>query len=270
MQLEGRGLHGGAPASVRFVREPGGVRLRAGGHEARLAELRFDGAGRSTTATTQDGRLRVRTVEHLFAALGAMSIRDGLVVEVDGPEVPLLDGCAGTYASALAALELAPSPPVLRVVRVGTLEIGRSRYELRPPEHPTDVRVTVEVDFDDMQLERHARWSGDAADFRDRIAPARTFGFEHELGELLAKGLASHVSPESVVVLGRERVLSAGPPFRPDEPARHKLLDLIGDLYGHGGPPLGSVHAFRPGHAATHEAVQRGLEEGLLMLTRTR
>jgi UDP-3-O-[3-hydroxymyristoyl] N-acetylglucosamine deacetylase len=268
--IEGYGLHGGVPSSVRFLREPGGVRLRSSGVEARIAELVFDGAKRSTTATTRDGRLRVGTVEHLFAALGAMSIRDGVVVEIEGPEVPLADGSARAFVDALAALGQGPSPPALRIVRAGTIDVGSSQYEVRPPEHATDVRVEVEVDFDDHRLERHARWNGDAIDFRDRIAPARTFGFEHEVSDLMERGLASHVTPESVVVIARDRVLSAGRPFRSDEPARHKLLDLVGDLYAHGGPPLGSVRATRPGHAATHEAIRHGFARGLLMLTRTR
>ncbi|OJY21082.1 MAG: hypothetical protein BGO98_14000 [Myxococcales bacterium 68-20] len=272
--LAGRGLHGGAPASVCLVRAPGAVRVRArrgaGRAEARLAELVCDGASRSTTVTTRDRRLEVRTVEHLFAALGSMSIRDGVVVEIDGPEVPLLDGGARAFIDALERLELAPSPPTLRVMRAGTIDVGASRYELRPPECPGEVLVEVEVDFDDVRLERHARWSGDAADFRDRIASARTFGFGHEVEELLARGLASHVARESVVVITRDAILSAGSPFRPDEPARHKLLDLVGDLYVHGGPPIGALRAIRPGHAATHEAMRRGLADGLLMLDRTR
>ena len=268
--FSGRGLHSGAPASVRFVRAPGAVRLRASGAEARLAELVLDGSARSTCASTRDGRVRVGTVEHLFAALASMSIRDGVVVEIEGPEVPLVDGGARAFIDALSELRVDPSPPSLTVVRQGSIDVGGSRYEVRPPAHPTEVRLEVEVDFDDLRLERHARWAGDAADFRERIAPARTFGFEHEISELTARGLASHVDRESVVVIAKDAILSAGRPFRADEPVRHKLLDLAGDLYAHGGPPLGSVRAKRPGHAATHEAMQRGLAEGLLMLTRTR
>jgi UDP-3-O-[3-hydroxymyristoyl] N-acetylglucosamine deacetylase len=267
--IEGYGLHGGAPSRVRLLREPGAVRLRARGEEARVAELVFDGSGRSTVATTRDARLSVGTVEHLFAALGAMSVRDGVVVEVEGPEVPLADGGAREFFGAVHALGVSPSPPVLRVIRAGTIDVGASRYELRPPSHPAEISVEVEVDFGDARLERRARWDGDPADFRERIAGARTFGFEHEVEMLLERGLAKRVAPESVIVVARDRILAAGAPFRPDEPARHKLLDLIGDLYAHGGPPLGFVRAERPGHAATHEVVRRALAGGLLTSTRT-
>jgi hypothetical protein len=99
---------------------------------------------------------------------------------------------------------------------------------------------------------------------------ARAFGFAHEVDALAARGLASHVAQESVVVITTDGVLSAGPRFRPDEPARHELLDLVGDLDVHGGPSVGSVRAVRPGHAATHEAVRRALAEDLLVVDRTR
>lgn len=237
------------------------MRLRSRGAEASLAELVYDGSMRSTRASTPDGHLKVGTVEHLFAALGATSIYDGLVIEIDGPEVPIVDGGAGMFFDALAQLGAEPSPPKLKVVRRGAIDVGSSRYAFRP----RGARVVeVDVDFGDPRLERGARWAGDVIDFRDRIAQARTFGFVHELEELMARGLASHVDPESVVVVSPDGILSSGRPFLPDEPARHKLLDLIGDLYAHGGPPLGEVRAARPGHAATHEAVRRALDVGIL------
>lgn len=267
--LRGRGLHGGEAASVRLLREPGAVRFRRGRVEARIAELQLDGSRRSTVAATRDGRFRVATVEHLFAALGAFAVRDGVVIEIDGPEIPLLDGGARAFVDALRELGVARSPAPLRIVRSGTVDVGASRYELRVPERDETV-VEVAVDFGDARLAPQARWEGDAEDFYDRIAPARTFGFEHELGELAHRGLASHVDPSSVVVIGAERVLSAGPAFTGDEPARHKLLDLVGDLYANGGPCVGTVRATRPGHAATHEAIARAHRDGLVMTTRTR
>lgn len=265
--LEGRGLHGGALARVRLLREPGPVRLRSGGGEASVDELVLDGASRSTRAWTRDGALRVGTVEHLFAALGAASVREGVVVEIDGPELPLLDGGALAFLDALAELDPPPSPPRLVVARPGAIEVGDSRYELSPHD---GVGVEVEIVFEDDRLERVASWGGELSDFRERIAPARTFALERDLDELVARGLASHVAPESVVLVTQGAIHSAGRPFSPDEPARHKLLDLVGDLYAYGGPPRGHVRATRPGHAATHEAVRRALAQGLMVATRER
>lgn len=261
--FEGQGLHTGARARVRLVREAGPARLRAwgGGAEVRIGALAVGAAARSTSVEAGDGRLAVRTVEHLFAALAALPVYEGVVVEIDGPEIPLVDGGARAFLDALERLGVRSSPPPLVVRREASIEIGASRYDFAPG---LGRELEVEVDFGDARLDRAARWDGSLADFRERIAPARTFGFEREIEELMARGLASHVAPESVVVIGHHEIFAAGRPFEPDEPARHKLLDLIGDLYAHGGPPLGRVRARRPGHAATHEAVRRALVAGAL------
>lgn len=127
-----------------------------------------------------------------------------------------------------------------------------------------EVRASVSIDFGDSRLASFASWNGTTEDFVARIAAARTFGFAHEIDELARRGLASHVAKESVVVVTEDAILSAGAPFSADEPARHKLLDLLGDLFVWGGPPMGHVHATIPGHAATHALVAEALTSGLL------
>jgi UDP-3-O-[3-hydroxymyristoyl] N-acetylglucosamine deacetylase len=121
----------------------------------------------------------------------------------------------------------------------------------------------VELELGDERIAREAAWGGDARDFRERIATARTFCFAHEVEALAKAGLASHVTPEMVVVIGPE-ILAAGRPFEADEPARHKLLDLVGDLFLYGGPPRGRVHAYRPGHSSSHVAMRIALERGVV------
>jgi len=232
------------------------------------SDLRVVDTSRSTTVGDPSGQVRISTIEHLFAALGGLGIHTGVIVALEGLEPPLADGGARSYADALRALGplLVRSRSPLRVARDGVVEIGESRYELTRTAHDDDaVSLEVVVDFRDARIAREARWDGDPEDFRTRIATARTFGFEHELGDLLARGLASHVTPESVVVFTKEHVLSSGAPVSVDEPARHKLLDLIGDLYVHGGPPRGRIRATRPGHAATHAVMARALDEGIVV-----
>lgn len=259
--VEGRGLHTGAQGSVRFVRNEGPVVVRAFGVDTRVTELLVADTRRSTTVVDARGAVRIGTIEHVLGALGGLGIRDGVAVVVEGGEPPLADGGARLYADALRALGARASAPSLAVVRDGSVTVGPSTYELRCAD---GVELEVEIDFEDERIARSARWDGDADDFCARIAVARTFGFEHELADLLARGLASHVTPESVVMIGPTRILSSGPPFCADEPARHKLLDLVGDLYLYGGPPRGRVRAVRPGHAATHAIVRRALDEGLV------
>lgn len=256
--VEGQGLHGAAPSSVTFSRIDGPSLLVRGGVDARLDALTARASARSTHV---EGRVSVATVEHLFAAIAALGARRGLRIELDGPEVPLADGGARAFADAILALGIVRGPPRLRVARDADLDVGSSRYAFRCAD---GVSVEVYVAFDDARIAPHARWDGDPDDFVERIAIARTFGFEREIEELAGRGLASHVSPESVVVFARGAVLAAGRPYAADEPARHKLLDLVGDLGVHGGPPWGAVSATRPGHAATHEAVRRALDAGIL------
>jgi UDP-3-O-[3-hydroxymyristoyl] N-acetylglucosamine deacetylase len=250
--VEGRGLHSGGLSRVTLTRAPGPVTLN-GTH---VGDLRVVDTERATTVESP----RVRTVEHLFAALAGLGIRNGVAIRVEGGELPLVDGGALAWCDALAALGVASEPTELRVVRDGEIAIDRSHYAF---EVAGDVDVEVEVEID-AHLERHARWSGDAADFRARIAPARTFALARDVEALAERGLASHVAPESVVVLTASGALSTGRPFHPDEPARHKLLDLVGDLYLYGGPPIGRARASRPGHTPTHAAVRAAIERGIL------
>jgi UDP-3-O-[3-hydroxymyristoyl] N-acetylglucosamine deacetylase len=247
---------------VVLIARPGPVCLRARGIDVTLGDLVVASTTRATTVEARSGGLRVSTVEHVFAALAGLGVYDGLVLDVEGPEMPLLDGACRAWCDAIARLHLPATRPRLRVVRDAVFEVGPSRYELAPGNGTIDVSVRLETD--DARLHRDARWRGEADDFVTRIAPARTFVFGHELEELAGRGLARHVDPACVVVVTPDAIFHAGRPAFPDEPARHKLLDLVGDLYLVGGPPLGRVHAVRPGHAANAQAVRRALEEGVI------
>lgn len=269
LAVSGRGLHTGAMGAVRVERHAGPVIVRIDGSDVPIGDLRVSDTSRSTTVTLPGGHV-VATVEHVLAALGGLGIHHGVAVVIEGRELPLADGGARIYADALVALDAPRSPAPLRVAENGVVETGSSRYEFAVDtgatgDAPERTVLEVAIDFGDSRIATGAWWRGDPSDFRERIAPARTFGFEHELEELLTRGLASHVDPGSVVVFGEGRVLSSGRAFTADEPARHKLLDLIGDLYLYGGPPRGTLRAVRPGHAATHEVMRRALAMGLVV-----
>jgi UDP-3-O-[3-hydroxymyristoyl] N-acetylglucosamine deacetylase len=264
VSLEGVGLHSGVTSRVRVSRRAGPVTLEAAGVVARLDELSVVSTARATTVQAHAGKLRVGTIEHAFAALAGMGVYDGIALSVDGPEMPLLDGGAAAWCDAIAALCLVARGPMLRVLRPATIDVGASRYEFAPGDR---VEVHVRVAFDAVdqgRLAADAHWNGEASDFRARIAPARTFALARDMDELAAGGLARHVDPTSVVVVTADAILHTGRPFSPDEPARHKLLDLVGDLYVGGGPPVGTVRALRPGHAANAEALARARAEGVV------
>jgi UDP-3-O-[3-hydroxymyristoyl] N-acetylglucosamine deacetylase len=260
--VEGVGLHTGGRARVTLAASDGPVRIAVGRLHARVEELEVVGTARATTVAAHGGALRVGTVEHAMAALAGMDVYQGVTLVVEGAELPLLDGGAAAWFDALADVRPPTSLPRLRVARAAVFEVGPSRYEMEPAD---GVHVEARLELDDERLEPEARWLGDARDFRARIAPARTFALARELEELVRRGLARHVDPACVVVVAPDAVHASGAPFSADEPARHKLLDLLGDLYLAGGPPIGRVRAVRPGHAANARAVRRALEDGVLV-----
>src|SRR5580692_45062 len=128
--VRGVGLHTGAESRVTIRAQPGPVRLRRAGVEAAVADLVVASTDRSTTVAAKSG-FRVATVEHLFAALAGLAVLDGAVIDVDGPELPLLDGGSSAWCDAIASLGLGefPRAPSLSVARTGAVSIASSRYE---------------------------------------------------------------------------------------------------------------------------------------------
>jgi UDP-3-O-[3-hydroxymyristoyl] N-acetylglucosamine deacetylase len=258
ISLDGFGLHGGRASKVVIARRPGPVTLQG----RTLDDLEVVATASATTVASRDGAVRMASVEHLFAALGGLGVRDGLAIAVVGDELPLLDGASARWASAILSLDPPRGAvPALVVRRDAEIAVGASVYRFEV--EPGRCELGVAFETADARLARDAVWCGDAADFLARIATARTFAMAEDIPALATQGLASRVTPEAVVVVG-DAIHCAGAPFGPDEPARHKLLDAIGDFYLHGGPPRGRVHATRPGHRATHAAVARALALGVL------
>ena len=258
--VEGRALHSGETSRVTLHARPGPVTVCAGGVEAPLARWCALPAERSTWLALDGRAPRVRLVEHLLAALGGTGLHAGVGIEVCGTELPLLDGAARAWTRALATLAIPEAATLRTITRAATVDVGASRYAFRPAARAS---VAVHIEFDDARVAPSARWDGDVDDFVRRVAPARTFCFARELDELARNGLAAFATPEAVMVIG-ETILAVGEPYAEDEPARHKLLDLIGDLYLYGGPPRGEVRAHRPGHSVTHTAMRIALDQGII------
>jgi UDP-3-O-[3-hydroxymyristoyl] N-acetylglucosamine deacetylase len=231
--------------------------------DAATGELRVVRTDQGVRVRCERTGLDVDTVEHFLAALAGLSIRSGVAVEVHGPEMPLLDGGALAFATALAGLSVASEGPALRVLRAGVVRVDAATYELSPGDH---VELDVEVHFDAPRIGRQtASWQGSASAFVADFAWARTFGFRRDGAALLRAGRARGVDPQAVMVLDDDGAVEPpGSAAQPDEFAKHKLLDLLGDLYLFGGPPLGTVRATRPGHGATRCAMTEALDRGLI------
>ncbi|HEU4405099.1 MAG TPA: UDP-3-O-acyl-N-acetylglucosamine deacetylase [Polyangiaceae bacterium] len=266
LRLQGRALHHGGPSALTLRRRRGPASLRVGAHAAAFGALQLARTDRGVCVTLGAGGPAVDLVEHVAAALGGLGCFEGVEVEIEGGEAPLLDGSARPFVEALKALGARPSPPPLRVARRFDFRLGASRYRLAPAP-ATSVRVFIE--FNHPLIGRQsAHWGGDPEGFARYVAPARTFGFADEAVQLWRSGRAQGVDPASVVVFTGDGLAPDCWLASADEPARHKLLDLIGDLALYGGPPVGGVVAERPGHGATHAFVREALARGALVLDR--
>ena len=268
MRLSGYALHAGTVTSVELRRHQGPITLAQRGFRAPLSELRVLRADHGVTVGHGSG-LQVDLVEHLLAAVGGLAIASGLLIDVEGAEVPLLDGGSRLFAHALTELDIPPAPRALRITRDATLSHAESVYHFAPG---NDVQMIAHVAFAHPGIgKQEARWDGSSRAFLSNIAPARTFGFRADVNALWGRGRARLAAiPAGLAALERAVQIfdDHSPPAagcaRSNEVARHKLLDLIGDFTLHGGPPLGRVTAERPGHRATHDVVARALALGVL------
>ena len=203
---------------------------------------------RLATTVGNDHGSTVSTVEHLAAALAGCEI-DNVLIEVDGPEIPIMDGssapfvflieCAGTVEQSAARTAI----QILKPVTVG--DENRS-VSILPA---VNFSLAFEIDFDSSAIDRQERtFQRIGADFKSDIARARTFGFDHEVEALRSAGLARGGSLENAVVVSGDKILNEGGLRFDDEFVRHKILDCVGDLYLAGGPIIGEVIASKSGH----------------------
>jgi UDP-3-O-[3-hydroxymyristoyl] N-acetylglucosamine deacetylase len=249
--IEGIALHSGKTVHMRLRPAAAGtgvVFVRTDQGDARIpATLEHAGPSFYATVIRRDG-VQVSTIEHLMAALYALQV-DDVIVALDGPEVPILDGSSRPFVDHILAAgrrELSVERAYMTLVR----PIVVSRDDKRITAYPCrEYRVTYAIEFDHPLLgyqELTASLWGNA--FVDKLAPARTFTFEREVEKLRQSGLALGGSLDNAVVLGDDGVLNPGGLRFADEFVRHKMLDLTGDLSLLGHPLRAHVVAFRAGH----------------------
>ena len=190
----------------------------------------------------------VSTIEHLMAALAALGV-DNAVIELDGPEVPIMDGSALPFVQLLDQAGRRAQSRSRRVIEITAPVVvtdGVKRAALVPARR---FEVDFEISFSSAAIGRQrVTAAADEAGFRRELADARTFGFLHEVEALRAAGLARGGSMDNAVVVDGDRVLNPEGLRRPDEFVRHKALDAVGDLYVLGAPILGRFESSCGGH----------------------
>ncbi len=210
------------------------------------------------TVIGQDGCI-VSTIEHLMATFSGLSI-DNALVELDSYELPIMDGSAGPFTQLIknAGFKNQSAPRFFFMAKEPIIleENGKS-VSIYPG---SERRITYTIAFNHPLVQTQSfsiDLSGD--DFENEIAPARTFGFYHEIEYLKKFGLARGGSLDNAIVLDREKILNPGGLRYPDEFVRHKILDCIGDFSLLGMPIMGHIKVYKSGHAFNHEFLKEFL-----------
>jgi UDP-3-O-[3-hydroxymyristoyl] N-acetylglucosamine deacetylase len=258
--VSGIGVHSGLPATLTLLpaeADTGIVFVRCGARGSGEREVRAN--VRAVTATEfatvlgdADGPL-CSTAEHVLAALSGLGV-DNAVIEIDGAEVPIMDGSAQAFVAAIdrAGVVALPVPrrfiKILKTVRVVT---DGALGELKP--YTRGFRIELDIEFDHPLIGRQGvALDVEPATFRRELASARTFGFMRDVAKLWNAGFALGASFENTLVVNDSRLLNPDGLRYADEFARHKALDAIGDLALAGAPLLGLYRSVRGGHKLNH------------------
>ncbi|MEQ6203591.1 UDP-3-O-acyl-N-acetylglucosamine deacetylase [Sulfitobacter sp. HNIBRBA2951] len=259
ISFTGKGLHSGKPATatVRPAPPHHGIWFKRTDVDLgdRMIAARWDAVNRSPLCTKleNDSGLQVSTVEHLMAALAGCGIHNALI-EIDGPEVPILDGSAvpfvrGIMSRGVQSLHV----PVMayEVLKEVSVQDGDARATIAPS---NTLRIDFEIDFDDAAI-GHQQKSlvMNNGSFARELCDSRTFCRQADVDAMQANGLAlGGEAGENAVVFDGDAVLSPGGLRHADEPVRHKMLDALGDLALAGAPLLGHYTGVRAGHSLTN------------------
>lgn len=261
VEFEGIGLHSGAPVCVV---------LRPAPANSGIVFRRTDVAGRPTlrahwsdvvvsplnTRLANASGVTVSTVEHLMAALAGCGVHN-VMIDIDGPEVPILDGSAATFVRGIVEAGLTRQSAPLRAIEIlkdVSVSDGTAVARLSPA---TTLQIAFEIDFADAAIGRQKKTLNMAnGAFIRELCDSRTFCRSADVDAMRANGLALGGTVENAVVVDGDRILTPGGLRHSDEAVRHKMLDALGDLYTAGAPILGRYTGTRAGHAMTNKLLR--------------
>ncbi|NTF07893.1 UDP-3-O-acyl-N-acetylglucosamine deacetylase [Agrobacterium rubi] len=269
VQLEGIGVHSGNPVSMTFQPAEAGTgivfsRQYENGSTVEIKAVSSNvGNTDLCTVIGRSAAQSVSTVEHIMAGIYAMGI-DNLIVEVDGPEVPIMDGSSAPFIEAIESAgikSLGVKRPYIRVIKPVRIDAGASWAEFRPYD---GTRFEVEIDFDTPLIGRQV-WKGDLTPetFKNELSRSRTFGFMRDVERLWAAGYALGSSLENSVVISDDNTVinMEGLRYEKDEFVRHKTLDAVGDLALAGAQFIGCYRSYRGGHKVNANALKALLSD---------
>ncbi len=254
--LQDIGVHSGKAACLTIhpaEANSGYTFLRTGlenGRE-RLIDARHTAVSATELQTViSDGNgASIATIEHCLSALAGLGV-DNALIEIDGPEVPILDGSAARFVEAIdqvGLVVLSKDRKTLKVMKTVRVEMGSAWAELSPSH--SGFRLDVEIDFENRMIGRQRRVVDlSPTAYRRDIARARTFGFMRDVEKLWKAGFARGASLENTIAVDDERIVNPEGLRFQDEFVRHKVLDAVGDLSLAGAAIQGVYRAYMPGH----------------------
>ena len=257
--VTGVGVHSGLPVSLTIGPAPldaGFIFVRTGlegsDREVRATAQSVIATAFATVLGDGEGPL-VSTAEHVLAALRGLGV-DNAIIEIDGPEVPIMDGSAAAFVAAIDQAGIVSQSGLRRFIEVlkpVQVAMGDSFGELRP--YAAGFRAEVEIDFANPVIGRQKyAFDLNPERFRREISRARTFGCMNDVARLWSSGFSLGASFENTVVFDETRLLNPEGLRYSDECARHKVLDAVGDLALAGLPLLGAYRSLRGGHKLNH------------------
>lgn len=261
-ECSGIGVHSGEKVTLRLIPAPentGIVFIRTDlRNGARHIQARWDHVIDTQLCTVigNDHGSRVATIEHLMAALRAFEI-DNVFVEIDGAEVPVMDGSSDSFVFLIemaGVVEQNAPRHVIQIIQPVGVKNGEKEAQLTPA---GEANFSFEIDFENKSIQ-HQRYDFTltAATFKSEISRARTFGFYEEVDQLRKAGFARGGSLNNVIVIKDDRVMNTDGLRYADEFVRHKLLDAVGDLALAGAPVLGHFHGYCSGHALNNQLLR--------------
>lgn len=259
IRCRGIGLHTGAKISMALRPAPvdAGIIFRRSDLGVEIAASWKNLVNSALCSTLSRDDATIATVEHLMAAFAGLEV-DNAIVELDGPEVPAMDGSAAPFVFLIERTGLVEQDAPRRAIQVlkpvRVIADGKSAALLPDDEFA----LSFAIDFAGTALLRQKiTVAPDPESFKQDIAHARTFGFLEEVESMRAAGLARGGSLDNAVVISGDRVLNAEGLRYGDEFVRHKVLDAIGDLYLAGGPIIGRFEGRRSGHALNRRLLEQ-------------
>ncbi|MBM10246.1 MAG: UDP-3-O-[3-hydroxymyristoyl] N-acetylglucosamine deacetylase [Magnetovibrio sp.] len=254
----GIGLHSGQAAklTIKPAKVDKGINFKRGDVHPNIAEIKahWDNVvdTRMCSVIGNNSGITVSTVEHIMAALAGCGI-DNAEIEVDGSEVPIMDGSSEPFVSLIkraGVVEQNQPRRVIRICKEVKVSVGEASASLEPGNF---FDLKFQIDFESEAVGRQEFSLGLMnGSFCKELASARTFGFLHEVEKMRAAGLAKGGSLDNAVVVSGDRVLNEEGLRFDNEFVRHKILDAVGDLYLAGAPIIGRFNGSRSGHAVNN------------------